>query len=749
LQTIFEVTKRMADKMDDMHGWLKPKVAHGMTELFLEAMPAPLARIYGRDQVIDNIVRVITTKEKPRVVIHGAGGMGKTSVSVAVMENGEVGRRFEASHRFWVPCIGAKTPMTFLDILSKSLRVAQNTGDPLKDLLLALEASKEPHLILLDNFETAWSLSEDLIDGGRISVERILNLLASMPHLAILVTIRSNTLPSDTIDWTLVPLEGVTRDAARDIFASICSSARDHPGLDQLLDALGYMPYAVTLLAKQAAKSGLFPDQLLEQWQRHGPNSLSSDLKRKMTTSIAYSVDSPSMSDNPDAQMLLAILCRLPSGTDSKHLKWWAHGVDNLSSAIATLSDTALITQRQADFASTYFVLPVVQSYLNKQPLYNSPRTRSLVLMACCKFVFDHKSSPGNEHFKEHQDALTIEETNILSVLLAVTTASFSEPGYPVEAPVVFDAILAFCWFHIWKKPSPELLKHLLVLVSPDSDTRSLRYMAEARFCLGKTYLQLSLLSEACIELEAARECFRKLGTSSDIIRAGDSALELATSWSLKGQPGDRIEKLIKEAQADLKDDPKGAARALMSLGYNYWYMRMRPQALEQLEIAKAALQKLNCKMEVARCLDTIVRCYASRKATPQWMPAAQDSVTASRLVGTNDLIAGALHTLSQCHIVLEQYDDALIVLKEALVITEELGDLSWIAQIFELSGYTYAKKKDFVGALKAYEEAKKFYSSAERTPRIERHHNRCGMNIHRISESDSQDIELDPPVLY
>ena len=34
------------------------------------------------------------------------------------------------------------------------------------------------------------------------------------------------------------------------------------------------MPYTFTLLAKQAVKSGLSPDDLLE-WQRRGPNFLS------------------------------------------------------------------------------------------------------------------------------------------------------------------------------------------------------------------------------------------------------------------------------------------------------------------------------------------------------------------------------------------------------------------------------------------------------------------------------------------
>jgi hypothetical protein len=67
-------------------------------------------------------------------------------------------------------------------------------GDPFRDLVSALEASKEPRLILLDNFETGLSLPEDPTDEGCISVERILDHLAAIPHVAILDTIRTNTL---------------------------------------------------------------------------------------------------------------------------------------------------------------------------------------------------------------------------------------------------------------------------------------------------------------------------------------------------------------------------------------------------------------------------------------------------------------------------------------------------------------------------------------------------------------------------
>ncbi|KAF8702318.1 hypothetical protein AX14_014442 [Amanita brunnescens Koide BX004] len=166
LEATFETTKTIAVKLDEMHDWLKPKSSHNAKGgLSLAEMPSPLAHMYGRDDVVEDIVRVITTHDKPRVVIHGPGGMGKTSVAVSVMESKAVATRYDEDHRFWVPCVGAKSIALFLDILLKSFRITQDTGDPLKDLISGLKASNDPRLVLLDNFETAWNLPKDLTDG--------------------------------------------------------------------------------------------------------------------------------------------------------------------------------------------------------------------------------------------------------------------------------------------------------------------------------------------------------------------------------------------------------------------------------------------------------------------------------------------------------------------------------------------------------------------------------------------------------
>ncbi|KAG8840125.1 hypothetical protein FRB91_006527, partial [Serendipita sp. 411] len=236
LRVVNEATGKMADQVDKMYSWLIDKDAHAAeTNLVLEEMP-DLIHLYGRDGVISHIAQLLTTKERPRVGILGAGGMGKTSVAVAVMENVLVGKKYEELYRFWVPCVGVTSPITFLQILSKSIGVIQDTGSPLKDILYTLKSTQNPRLILLDNLETAMGLPETVTDGGRLSTEGIINKLAAIPHVSILVTIRSNTLPSDTITWDLIPLEGVGYEDARAIFISICPAAADHPSLNELLE---------------------------------------------------------------------------------------------------------------------------------------------------------------------------------------------------------------------------------------------------------------------------------------------------------------------------------------------------------------------------------------------------------------------------------------------------------------------------------------------------------------------------------
>ncbi|KAG8810040.1 hypothetical protein FRC18_004267 [Serendipita sp. 400] len=749
LRVVNEATGKMADQVDKMYSWLIDKDAHAAeTNLVLEEMP-DLIHLYGRDGVISHIAQLLTTKERPRVGILGAGGMGKTSVAVAVMENVLVGKKYEELYRFWVPCVGVTSPITFLQILSKSIGVIQDTGSPLKDILYTLKSTQNPRLILLDNLETAMGLPETVTDGGRLSTEGIINKLAAIPHVSILVTIRSNTLPSDTITWDLIPLEGVGYEDARAIFISICPAAADHPSLNELLEVLGYMPYAVTLMAKQAVNSFAQVDGLLAEWKRIGTNSLSQDLKEKMNRSIGLSVDSRAISSDPDAQCLLAILAKLPSGTNLDHLKWWAKRVDRVTSAIGTLNNTALITQRQEEDSSPmFYVLPVVQSYLHEQPLYNSPTTRRLVLQACCAFLQDHKSEPGDPDFKAHVKELDIEKTNIQTILHSLKPESLLELGLVESVTNVFDAMLTFGWYQFWTRPSTETLDHILRLAPSSNigEEKALRYTAEAHICLGRVYIRLAQCEESYDALEKARREFLKLGTPSDRIRAGHAALYLSDAWCYRQRPGSEVEGIVREAQEDLKDDPRGTARALMYLGEALWYRRRFDDALQTLQRAKEASEKCGCRVEIVECLLYMTRSYALKGALEDCLKTGKELLQAARSSGANELISDALVGLSRCYIRMKRYDDALVTLKESRIIHDKLGYPKLVAIDLELSGYAYAKKGDRLGATIAYDAAKRKYDDMEETDQTRESSRDCEENLRKLEQGD---MGLKAPYLY
>lgn len=74
---------------------LENKQPHTKESLTSRIMPSKPLIFYGRETVIEDIARRITAEGNPHVAILGPGGMGKTSVALAVMERDEVKAKFD------------------------------------------------------------------------------------------------------------------------------------------------------------------------------------------------------------------------------------------------------------------------------------------------------------------------------------------------------------------------------------------------------------------------------------------------------------------------------------------------------------------------------------------------------------------------------------------------------------------------------------------------------------------------------
>ena len=70
-----------------------------------QEMPLKPEIFHGRDDMVKGITKLLLQEETSRVCILGPDGMGKTSVSLAVVELPQ--GRFPGGSHVWVPCIEA------------------------------------------------------------------------------------------------------------------------------------------------------------------------------------------------------------------------------------------------------------------------------------------------------------------------------------------------------------------------------------------------------------------------------------------------------------------------------------------------------------------------------------------------------------------------------------------------------------------------------------------------------------------
>jgi predicted ATPase/DNA-binding winged helix-turn-helix (wHTH) protein len=152
-------------------------------------LPKPLARIVGRDEVIKGIVAQIPGRRL--VTIVGPGGVGKTTVGVAVAE--QTAKSYQQV--CFVDLSTLEDPVLVPSALATVIGIATTTEDPLASLIAHL---RDLHmLIVLDNCEHVITSAAEL-------VERI---LGETERVDILATSREPLLAEAEYVCNLAPLQ--------------------------------------------------------------------------------------------------------------------------------------------------------------------------------------------------------------------------------------------------------------------------------------------------------------------------------------------------------------------------------------------------------------------------------------------------------------------------------------------------------------------------------------------------------------
>src|ERR1700761_5036907 len=144
----------------------------------------------GRDTNKTDLIKLILEDRKRSVAILGAGGMGKTTLALAVMHDNKVVSSFPI--RYFVDCEGATALELLYTRLADVLRVPPDERDQyIRDRVLE-DLHGVSTVLCFDNFESTWEAPKD---GSRVEVEKLLRDMSGIVSLSILITMRGAEAP--------------------------------------------------------------------------------------------------------------------------------------------------------------------------------------------------------------------------------------------------------------------------------------------------------------------------------------------------------------------------------------------------------------------------------------------------------------------------------------------------------------------------------------------------------------------------